>query len=391
MACVQKKCGRCRGSIAEGSRACGNCGSRSFAYVARYRAPDGTERSRAFDMRKDAERFATDQENRKLSGTWTDPRRGRETLGTFYDRWRIESEARNRPAPSTRAKYQGIWDLYISPSLGGCALARITRKHVRDLVEVAAERSPSQAQEVLKLVRMLLNRALDEELISRNPATGIRAPVADRSHVRVLKPWELEAVAANLPERWRAFVLLGAYASLRWSELVAIKRNDIDMEERTLRIDEKVVEVRGRFEWGEPKTKESARTVHLPDVAVKPLAQHLLRFAPLRLPEDARLEGLVFYGDRKGPVRRHVFRPIWDRACRAAGLDDIRPEWLRHTGASLAYAASKDMKAVASRLGHTSTRMMDTVYVEVYSEVSRQIADAIDVLVRESTGRAKSG
>ena len=49
--------------------------------------------------------------------------------------------------------------------------------------------------------------------------------------------------------------------------------------------------------------------------------------------------------------------------------------------------ASKDMKAVASRLGHTSTRMMDTVYVEVYSEVSRQLADAIDVLVRESTSK----
>jgi hypothetical protein len=46
------------------------------------------------------------------------------------------------------------------------------------------------------------------------------------------------------------------------------------------------------------------------------------------------------------------------------------------------------MKAVASRLGHTSTRMMDTVYVEVYSEVSREVADAIDVLVRESTRSA---
>jgi hypothetical protein len=48
------------------------------------------------------------------------------------------------------------------------------------------------------------------------------------------------------------------------------------------------------------------------------------------------------------------------------------------------------MKAVASRLGHASTRMMDTVYVEVYSEVSRQVADAIDVLVRESTGHPGS-
>ncbi|MGI8407587.1 MAG: tyrosine-type recombinase/integrase [Actinomycetota bacterium] len=306
-------------------------------------------------------------------------------MGAFYGRWRGESETRGKLAPSTLAKYQGIWDLYIAPSLGSCAVARITRKDVRDLVDVASKGSPWQGHEALKLVRMLLNRALDDELIGRNPATGIPAPATDRSRVRVLKPWELEVVAASLPERWRAFALLGAYASLRWSELVAVKRDVINIEERTLRVDEKVVEVRGRFEWGEPKTRDSRRTVHLPEAAVRPLAEHLLRFPPLRGANDQRCEGLVFYGERKGPVRRHVFRPVWDRACRAAGIDGVRPEWLRHTGASLAYAASKDMKAVASRLGHTSTRMMDTIYVEVYSDVSRQLADAIDVLVREST------
>lgn len=42
------------------------------------------------------------------------------------------------------------------------------------------------------------------------------------------------------------------------------------------------------------------------------------------------------------------------------------------------------MKAVAKRLGHTSTRMMDTVYVEVYPEASRAVADAIDEVVRRS-------
>jgi integrase len=62
----------------------------------------------------------------------------------------------------------------------------------------------------------------------------------------------------------------------------------------------------------------------------------------------------------------------------------VRPEWLRHTGASIAYAATRDTKAVAQRLGHTSTRMMDTVYIEVYPSASRATADAIDELVRAS-------
>jgi len=87
----------------------------------------------------------------------------------------------------------------------------------------------------------------------------------------------------------------------------------------------------------------------------------------------------VFYGETNDPVRRKTFRPVWLRALRAAGIrDHVRVGWLRHSGASLAYDATKDILATAQRLGHTSTRMVDSTYVEVYTEVSRQIADAID-------------
>ena len=36
MAHIQKKCRSCRVSVAEGNRACRECGARRFAYVARY-------------------------------------------------------------------------------------------------------------------------------------------------------------------------------------------------------------------------------------------------------------------------------------------------------------------------------------------------------------------
>lgn len=63
------------------------------------------------------------------------------------------------------------------------------------------------------------------------------------------------------------------------------------------------------------------------------------------------------------------------------------PFTLRHSEASLSYAATKDMKATAARLGHTSTRMIDTVYLSLYDEVGRHVADAIDELVRASAAR----
>ena len=58
----------------------------------------------------------------------------------------------------------------------------------------------------------------------------------------------------------------------------------------------------------------------------------------------------------------------------------MRVGWLRHKGASLAYAATHDLKATAEPLGHTSTRMVDTVYVKLYADASRNLADAIGEL-----------
>ena len=83
MAHVQRKCSSCRRSIPEGRRTCPVCGSRDAAWVARYRVPDGKERSRSFERRSDAERWITGQEASKLTGAWVDPTLGRMTFGDW--------------------------------------------------------------------------------------------------------------------------------------------------------------------------------------------------------------------------------------------------------------------------------------------------------------------
>lgn len=45
------------------------------------------------------------------------------------------------------------------------------------------------------------------------------------------------------------------------------------------------------------------------------------------------------------------------------------------------------MKAVAMRLGHTSTRIIDTVYVQVYEDVGRELGDAITALAQASLAK----
>ena len=87
----------------------------------------------------------------------------------------------------------------------------IMRADIRGLVAAVSDGSSAwQAGESLKLVRLLLNRALDDDVIGQNPAARIKAPTPKRVVPRVLDREELEAVAARVPQWWRAFVLLGA-------------------------------------------------------------------------------------------------------------------------------------------------------------------------------------
>ncbi|MEP6476422.1 MAG: site-specific integrase [Actinomycetota bacterium] len=309
-------------------------------------------------------------ETEKSTGEWTDPGRANITLEDFWREQRTRPGKRGMPAPSTVAKWDTVWDRYLREALGRFPLAAISRQDVRDVVSKVP--SPWQGAETLKLLRMLLYRAIDDNRLKARVAARVDLPRTKRQPVRILKPEEISRVVGKLPEQWRAFVLLGAYGSLRWSELVAVRRNDIDIAGRTVRVDERCTELNGRFEWGQTKTSGSDRTVALPDVVVRALAAHLLRFPPSS-------EGLVFYGATGEPVRRKTFRPVWIRALRDAEIGEhVRVGWLRHSGASLAYDATKDILATAQRLGHTSTRMVDSTYVQIYAEVSRQVADAID-------------
>lgn len=339
MAHIQKRCSGCRKKVPRGARSCAACGSRELRHIARYVTPDGHERSEWFARAIDAETRVAQVEADKARGDWIDPRLGAIPLEAFYANWRAKAAGLS---PTTLDKYDRAWRLDVAPALGPVPLAQITRAAVRNMLARAEARASAwQATEALKLLRRLLNAAMDEERIRRNAAARVSTPETRRRAITILRPEQLHAAADALPDRFRALALLGGYSSLRWSELVAVKRDDLDLEGRRVRVDERLTEVGGgggRWAWGKPKTAGSAREVDLPEVVIRPLAEHLLRFPPLRDQDDPRLDGLVFTpstedGEQACPVRRHTFRREWHRACARAGVPPIRLEWLRHTGA----------------------------------------------------------
>src|SRR5947207_15157252 len=92
--------------------------------------------SKAFARLSDADRWVVEQKSAKHRGGWVDPRLGEELLGDRFDKWMTGAEEADFPAPSTRAKYRGIWTLHVAEHLGGYPGAAISRSAIEQQREV---------------------------------------------------------------------------------------------------------------------------------------------------------------------------------------------------------------------------------------------------------------
>jgi hypothetical protein len=91
-------------------------------WYARYRAPNGSQKSETFSRRIDAERYLTGIESTQLTGTYIDPARARLTIGTWAVGW-LDGQAHLKP--STAERYAGILREHVLPRWADVALADV--------------------------------------------------------------------------------------------------------------------------------------------------------------------------------------------------------------------------------------------------------------------------
>jgi integrase len=81
-------------------------------------------------------------------------------------------------------------------------------------------------------------------------------------------------------DRLRLLVLLGAFASLRWGEVTALHRHDLDLANGKVRVRVAYSEhANGRMVLGPPKSRAGVRTVNIPASIIPDVQGHLDKYA----------------------------------------------------------------------------------------------------------------
>jgi integrase len=350
----------------------------SGRWQARYAGPDGRDRPapQTFLTKTDAERWLNAAETDIGRGAWVDPSAGETTIRQWSTIWMA-----NRPDLKirTRELYDWLLEKYVLPQLGDVALGKLTPSLVRSWhAEISRAGSPTPVRQSYSLLRAMLNTAVADEILLRNPCAIRGAGVSRAAERPVATIPQILALADAVPDRYRAFILTATWSSARWGELVALTRDRLDLLHGTMRIDRQFVELRNcRLKPDSPKSEAGVRTIHLPPHLIPELKYHLATFVPS--------DCLYVFPNSKGePIKRSSFRSVWLLARSKADLPNLRFHDLRHTGNTLAAATGASTRELMARMGHSSMRAA-LIYQHATKDRDAAIAVALSRLVDDVT------
>lgn len=230
----------------------------------------------------------------------------------------------------------------------------------------------------------------EEITLKRRAAT---AAELEKSNDKFLDRDELKNCLDQLKEKNFRVGLAMEFISLtglRCGELLALRRQDLDLDKRELSVTGTIVgNVKNgeEIQRGTPKTRTSYRTIDLSLRAVQILEwfitdnKRLARWGKSgnSLCTNYKDRGYIFTTDTGYPLDRHYINRLL-REIKIPGKR-ISSHIFRHTHISMLAAMGVPVKAIMQRVGHSDPK----VTLSVYTHVTQEMKDKLDSCLEQIT------
>jgi integrase len=358
----------------------------SGLYMARYtvQTPTGPKRKTLYGKtRREVDEKLTKAKANRDDGLVFDA--DNLTLGNYLDRW-INDSVRDTVRQRTWERYEQIVRVHIKPALGRVKLKNITPTHARALYreKLNTGLAPRTVNYIHTTLSKALKDAVADGLITRNPASSVKAPRPKKKEIRPLSSEQakafLKAVRGN---RFEAAFVVALHCGLREGEILGLKWSDVDMYAGTLQVRRTLSEALAGHLFEPPKNGKG-RNVKLTACAVEALRNHLTRQIEEieSLGDRYQDQGLVFPSQvgtamNAKNLTARSFKPLLKRA----KLPNIRFHDLRHTFATLMLQNGEHPKVVQEMLGHATIAITMDTYSHVLLNMQRDAVDRLGVLL----------
>jgi integrase len=288
---------------------------------------------------------------------------------------------------TTHDGYRKILDHDILPVFRGQPLQAITRERVKGLATDCLRRglTPKTVQNIIRCFSSLLSHAVEDNLISVNPALRPGKFLPKISKRRRLDPLTRQELAQFLahskavaPALYPLF-LCAARTGLRQGELLALQWDDVNLAGRFLGVCRNFTH--GRLTT--PKSGESRRVDLSRELTATLEALQLDRQLDAATRGQDAAPPWVFCDPQGKPFHQNWVRLRFFRLLKGAGVRQVRFHDLRHTFASLLLQNGESPVYVKEQMGHCSIQVTVDLYGHLIPGGNTQAVDRLDFVLAE--------
>lgn len=285
---------------------------------------------------------------------------------------------------------------WILPTFGNKRLKDITKQDCQKYIQFMSTQLKSYKPIVIQ-ARNVFDFAVRNNYIEASPFDNTVYPKntffeeeekIDRFWNKEQSLYFLKALKENESLKYYAMFRTLLLTGLRKGELLALQEKDIDDQTQNLTVNKTLYyNADNSFEILKPKTKTSIRELHLDDETYHTLKDLIRQNKKLRLQYNVQpKEKFIFIKETSfDPFRNSYTNEVLTKLCKRYDLPRITVHGLRHSCASLLFAAGVDVKVVQKLLGHAHIETTMNVYTHVTTEQVEKTTDLLINYLNEPT------
>lgn len=346
---------------------------------------------RTFDTKRDATRAFNEHKVKMDKGTQIMP--SEYTFAQWLDYW-YKDIILPQIEETTAYGYRGMIENYLKPQLGEIRLQKLTARDIQQYYTWLMDEKELSPNTVIKhhnLLTNTLNAAERQEYITKNPMRAVSPP---KKRQREAKFYTSEQLGTLLDKavgtRLELPVYICAYLGLRRGELCGLRWSDVDLEHKTITIENTRTQAgKKEIEKG-TKTASSTRTLYLPDTLCDMLK------AAKENQQACRAEYKNAYDDNDyvvvmedgRPFRPNYLSELFGKFLADNDLPKIVLHELRHTFASLSNQAGIPAYNIGKALGHSTPATTQKIYTHLLDQTHMQAVEGVAAIADEARRKA---
>lgn len=274
---------------------------------------------------------------------------------------------------------------HIFPAIGYMKIKDIKQLHIKSLIiDMQQKGLTTTVNKVIQLTKRILNDAIENDIIYKNPANNIKKIKFEKIPKKPLSLYEDKIFLQVARDHVSGcFMMILRYCGLRREEIVPLEINDVNIAEKKLMINKAVY-----FENNKPKIKptksKKPRAVDIPDIVIPFLEkqiEHQLqnKQKTYLFTKKTDTKSILTESATKRWLESFLYQCnlVHEKLQKEINVDFILTDenkikftfhQLRHSYCTMLYYAGVKIKKAQELMGHASADMVYDIYTHLDEE-----------------------